>query len=1386
MKKIVILVMSMMLLINCIVQNGLLVTQNVHASEEVNGQQKTSGSSSETGEKIKDTSDSETGEKIKDTSDSKTDEKTKDTSDSKKDEKTSDTTATTEEVVGSKILEGLNLEETKAFESDSEKKAKKSAAETVTEQKAEVTKKIPQTLVGRWGEVVWEFQTEAGILLAFIVDNGHVIGDWQTAPWNSRGEIENVTEIYMNVAIGAGKKKMIMNKNSQFAFSGIRNGQWTGLKNLRKVSGLELLETKDVTDMSGMFLGNSAMASLNVNFQAGSPNATGNVTDMSRMFEGMTSLNSINVSTLDTHNVINMNSMFKDTASLPGLPISNFDTTNVTDMGSMFQGTSSLGAIDIGHFNTFNVKNMNQMFEGMASNVSVDLDLHNFDTRNVTSMTNMFKDAKLSSLTLGPEFRFKSDAQLGAPVSSNPNATGNWIKLGGESQPYTPTEFMAKYGTGDLSPGTYVADTATWGNVPWTFDNGSGVLTFVGGGTLGDKNSSPWNRGDINKVDASKIKKIKFTEGVKAPAFGQYLFSDVNGVAGKTLINVTEFEGLEKLDTSDVTTMGGFFKGMSSLTSLDVSQMSTPENTSIGTMFSGLTNLKTLKLGDFNTSNVTSMDNVFLDTSSLTELDLSSFDASKVTTMSNMFKGMTSLKKLNIKNFNTVANTVDVSNMFADSTNLSELTLGENFRDADYKSALHEIEVNDSYMEEWINKEDPSINMGTSSKFMKNYDGSHPGTYLKEKKGLWGDVRWEFDNQSGTLSFTSGGTLGGNTASPWLISPWNRTDSLRVEANTIKKIKISENIKAPAMSRYLFSATRGVLENSLINVTEIEGLEKLDTSDVTEMGGFFKGMSSLTSLDVSHMSTSNNLSMGEMFSGMTKLTTLKLGEFDTSNVVNMNGVFQDVASLTELDLSHWNTANVTVDGFGMSTMFSGMTKLEKLNIKNFTMANNISKTDMFAHATNLAELTLGENFSDTDYQSALPNIEENDRYTGNWVNKDDGSINMGTSSNFMTTYDGSQPGTYMKEVKRVWGNVPWEFDSESGTLTFTGEGTLGENSTSPWTRTDDVKIDVATINKIVFTKAVKAPVNSRSLFSSGLSLTEIVGLNYLDTSQVTNMSYMFWGLTTLKKLDLSGFDTSNVTTMQRMFRNMTDLTELDISSFDTSHVTNIGYIFDNLGKLNTLILGSKSTFTGDTRLPAIIKNDTYSGYWIKEGENKTLGTSVDFLGNYDGTSPGTYKWESATDSLDPTDPTQQSLTLNKVPVKFDFEAKIQPKSYTLNYSVSDEENSTLEIYNNRLDRDWSVKANVKNNQFTSDKNGTTYDYPITSFKMNEEELVGTGSNGVVFAAEKEKTFDNNLGALKKAIKNVAVSFSDENTTIKAADQLNGAIVYQLYNTATAE
>ena len=169
-------------------------------------------------------------------------------------------------------------------------------------------------------------------------------------------------------------------------------------KNCKKLSSLNLSEsfnTVNVTNMSSMFYGCSQLSSLTLsNFN------TENVTDMSYMFSGCQKLSSLTLSNFNTAKVTNMSSMFSDCQELSSLNLSNFNTAKVTNMSCMFYKCQKLPSLDLSNFNTAKVKDMSSMFYGCKKLSSLTLS-ESFNTVNVTNMSTMFNGcSQLSSLDI--------------------------------------------------------------------------------------------------------------------------------------------------------------------------------------------------------------------------------------------------------------------------------------------------------------------------------------------------------------------------------------------------------------------------------------------------------------------------------------------------------------------------------------------------------------------------------------------------------------------------------------------------------------------------------------------------------------------------------------------------------------------------------------------------------------------------------------------------------------------------------------------------------------------------------------------------------------------------------------------------------------------------
>ena len=164
----------------------------------------------------------------------------------------------------------------------------------------------------------------------------------------------------------------------------------------------------------------------------------------------------------------------------------------------------------------------------------------------------------------------------------------------------------------------------------------------------------------------------------------------------------------------------------------------------------------------------------------------------------------------------------------------------------------------------------------------------------------------------------------------------------------------------------------------------------------------------------------------------------------------------------------------------------------------------------------------------------------------------------------------------------------WTQDNETLTFYFgppvsSGKGFKGETATAVWSGkdvTENVGEEPAWVDylgyednivHIVFDDSFLSvkPTNTHAWFRHLWGLTDI-DLGGLDTSEVTDMSRMFYDCDHLVSLDVSGLDTSKVTSMEGMFMSCSSLKSLNLGEIDTHNVTNMENMFSGCVNLMSL------------------------------------------------------------------------------------------------------------------------------------------------------------------------------------------------------------------------
>ena len=457
------------------------------------------------------------------------------------------------------------------------------------------------------------------------------------------------------------------------------------------------------------------------------------------------------------------------------------------------------------------------------------------------------------------------------------------------------------------------------------FDEATNTLTFkrdnnkpVGAFALNEGDNAPgWYKSNDDGSNANIIKKVVFDASFAnaRPTNCHLWFYGCK--------NLTTIEGIEYLNTENVTSMSLMFSGCSALTTLNLSNFDTQSVTNMTGMFSDCRALTTLDVSNFNTQNVTDMSFMFFNCSAITTLDIAKFDTKNVTDMSLMFCSDPALTTIYASDkFVTTACEVD-ENMFAECVNLVGAV---------------------PYNENKLGKEMANYTTGyftdIASKVAESYavfdEATNTLTFKHDTK-----------KPAGAFALNEGENLPG----------WYKFDDNNHShnANIIKKVIFDTsfaNARPTSCYNWFYGCT---------DLTTIEGIEYLNTENVTNMSWMFSECSALTTLDVSNFDTKNVMEMSYMFGSCTKLKTLDVSSFNTQNVTDMNWMFSYCSVLTTLDLSNFDTKNVT----DMNGMFSNCSALTTLDLSSFKTQNVTDMSRMFKDCSALTTIYASDKFVTT-------------------------------------------------------------------------------------------------------------------------------------------------------------------------------------------------------------------------------------------------------------------------------------------------------------------------------------------------------------------------------------------------------------------------------------
>ncbi len=319
-------------------------------------------------------------------------------------------------------------------------------------------------------------------------------------------------------------------------------------------------------------------------------------------------------------------------------------------------------------------------------------------------------------------------------------------------------------------------------------------------------------------------------------------------------------------DTANVENMAEMFKGCQSLTEeLDITNFNTAKVKNMYGMFQDCRSLPTLDVSNFNTESVKDMGSMFAGCKSLTTLNLASFNTAKVTSMASMFAGCTALTTIMVLDSFTTAAVTSSNDMFDECTSL-----------------IGAVEYNAE-----------NANNATYANYTDGYLSYGGIMYARKANGTL-TFYYNSDYKDGDYKVTS-------STPGW-------SDSQTYNRDITKVVFDKSFSKARPTTTLNWFIRLAALES-------IEGMENLNTSEVTNMAGMFQACNNLKSVDLSHFNTDKVTNMNAMFYNCTTLKTLDLSSFNTSKVTEMLYMFSTCRELTTIYVSKYFTASNGTDMF---------------------------------------------------------------------------------------------------------------------------------------------------------------------------------------------------------------------------------------------------------------------------------------------------------------------------------------------------------------------------------------------------------------------------------------------------------------------------------------
>ena len=392
-----------------------------------------------------------------------------------------------------------------------------------------------------------------------------------------------------------------------------------------------------------------------------------------------------------------------------------------------------------------------------------------------------------------------------------------------------------------------------------------------------------------------------------------------------------------------------------------------------GRLFQDMSSLVTVDTSNLNTSRVVLMNHLFFRCSSLTDVDVSGFDTSNVTTMKSLFNNCKKLKFVDVANWDTsnvtdtsyflnncvVMETLDVSGWDTSKVTITE-AMFQYCRLLEKITGIENFKTGNVETMGW---------MFYDCKSLKSLDLSG----------------WDTSKVTAMNSmFSSNISNAGDMALSYLnISTWDTGNVTKMNhmfngCAQLKELDLSKwDMSKVRTTSHMFA--------DCFNIQSID-FTGWNTASLTSMDAMFNDCRTIKEIDVSHFDTENCLEFSQMFEACYALEKIVgMDQWDTSSAYVFDEMFNLASKLKEVDFSSFDTSAVTYgyilqngekNYHGYGSMFNGTTGLQKLIM-----------SDKFVFA--------GDGTLQPGNYPKFPNPAPKEGYTAMWRNVETGELFLG-------------------------------------------------------------------------------------------------------------------------------------------------------------------------------------------------------------------------------------------------------------------------------------------------------------------------------------------------------------------------------------------------------